>query len=148
MESSLQKSVSIPTAEAEYMSLCVACTECIWIIRMIKELGFEIEDRVIIRCDSKSAIHIAQNPVHCKYSKHISARYHFCREILSDGVDGTRVEVEFIKGDSNPSDIFTKPLGKQKFRLFKDQLDGSVHLSDIDLESDQSLLDLWASFDD
>ena len=57
-------------------------------------------------------------------------------------------EVEFIKGDSNPSDIFTKPLGKQKFRLFKDQLDGSVHLSDIDLESDQSLLDLWASFDD
>ena len=88
-KSQLQKSVSLSTAEAEYMSLCAACTECIWLIRMIKELGFQIEDRVIIRCDSKSAIHIAQNPVHCKYSKHIDTR-----------------------------DVFTKPLGKAKFREF------------------------------
>ena len=146
-KSQTQKCVALSTAEAEYMSLYAACTECIWLIRMIKELGFQIEDRVIIRCDSKSAIHIAQNPVHCKYSKHIDTRYHFISEILRTGVEGTKVEVDFIRGESNCSDVFTKPLGKAKFREFKDQLDGSISLREIDLESDKSLVDLWDSFD-
>ena len=93
---------------------------------MVKEMGFEIDGKVVIRCDSKSAIHIAQNPVHCKYSKHISVRYHFIRSVLQTGVEGTEVEVCFIAGDENCSDIMTKPLGKAKYRKFKGQLQGDM----------------------
>ena len=146
-KSHLQKSVSLSTAEAEYMALALACTEAIWLSRMVMELGFELDGKVIIRCDSKSAIQIAQNPVHCKYSKHISVRYHFVRELLQQGADGAEFDIEFVRGETNVADVFTKPLGKAKYRQFKDMLNGNMPLIDVDLESTQSIKDIWDSYE-
>ena len=72
------------------------------------------------------------------------------RELLKQGIEGAKAKVEFgvefIRGESNVADIFTKPLGKAKYREFKDQLNGNVPLADVDLSCMQTLNDVWDSY--
>ena len=49
-------------------------------------------------------------------TKHIDVRYHFVHE--ADG----KMSVVYVPTDDNPTDIFTKPLAKPKFRQFLELL--------------------------
>ena len=56
--------------------------------------------------DSKSAIDLAQNPVHHKRSKHIRIKYHWIRE----QVGGKVVQLKHIPTEQMIADIMTKSL--------------------------------------
>ncbi|GKC93648.1 hypothetical protein Tco_1159090, partial [Tanacetum coccineum] len=65
----------------------------------------EVEYMAIAEASKKlSAIHLANNPVFHGQTKHIKIRYHYIRELVSEGT----LSLMKIHGAKNPADMFTK----------------------------------------
>ncbi|GFY25481.1 retrovirus-related Pol polyprotein from transposon TNT 1-94 [Trichonephila clavipes] len=80
-----QKSVSLSTMEAEYVSLTEAAKEFIWLKNVIdnKSLNLELSENVMF-CDNQAAISYSKSPVENCRTKHIDVRYHFLRNLIYD----------------------------------------------------------------
>ncbi|GFW40416.1 retrovirus-related Pol polyprotein from transposon TNT 1-94 [Trichonephila clavipes] len=83
-----QKSVSLSTMEAEYVSLTEAAKEFIWLKNVIdnKSLNLELSENVMF-CDNQAAISFSKSPVENYRTKHIDVRYHFLRNLIYDKED-------------------------------------------------------------
>jgi hypothetical protein len=68
--------------------------------------------------DNMSAIALSKNPVHHGRSKHIDTKYHFLRECIEDG----KVEVDRVGTTEQLADIFTKLLGRVRFKELRSAL--------------------------
>ncbi|GFV67125.1 retrovirus-related Pol polyprotein from transposon TNT 1-94 [Trichonephila clavipes] len=101
-----QKSVSLSTMEAEYVSLTEAAKEFIWLKNVIdnKSLNLELSENVMF-CDNQAAISFSKSPVENCRTKHIDVRYHFLRNLIYDKEEIIRYEVS----------TFRCPLGKFHF---------------------------------
>jgi hypothetical protein len=81
-----QTCVALSSVEAEYVAMCSACGEAVWIRKLITRL-FDLELEVTcILCDNQSCIRFSENPVCHDRSKHIEIKYHFIREMVQKGV--------------------------------------------------------------
>lgn len=85
-QSSKQKTVAQSTTEAEYIAVCAAANQAIWLQRLFGEIGLDSQDGVPIYCDNKSAIAIGKNPVQHRRTKYIDIKYHFVREAEHKGL--------------------------------------------------------------
>jgi len=74
-----QSTVALSTAVAEYVALSQAAQECVWLRRLLSDLGMDATPVVILE-DNQGAIAIAKNPVDHSRTKHIDFRYHYIRE--------------------------------------------------------------------
>ncbi|GFX42653.1 retrovirus-related Pol polyprotein from transposon TNT 1-94 [Trichonephila clavipes] len=110
-----QKSVSLSTMEAEYVSLTEAAKEFIWLKNVInnKSLNLELSENVMF-CDNQAAISYSKSPVENYRTKHIDVRYHFLRNLIYDKV----FQIKYIGTKNNLADIFTKPMVKEKLLEF------------------------------
>ena len=77
-KATLQPIVALSTIEAEYMALAKAVKEGIWLKGLISNLRFP-QEKVIIFCNSLSAIYLVNDQVHHERTKHIDIIYHFIR---------------------------------------------------------------------
>jgi hypothetical protein len=109
-----QKSVTLSTTEVEYMATCEACTEAIWLRKLISNLFDQIPKSTIIYCDNQSCIRLSEHPVFHEMSKQIDIKYYFIRDKVEEG----EVKLEYIPIDEKIIDILTKPLSKIKFAYF------------------------------
>ena len=112
-----QKSIALSSTEAEYMSLCDACRQLVWIRSLFTELGINLKP-IPLCGDNQGSIFLSSNPVQEKRIKHIDLRHHYIREVIRE----KKVELLFIEGAENPADLFTKNLGRIKFLKFREQL--------------------------
>jgi len=69
---------------------------------------------VTILADNKSAIALAENPMHYGRTKHIELRYHFIREKVSEGL----IKLAFVPTKEEAIDGLTKPLAGKAFTKF------------------------------
>lgn len=117
-----QQSVSLSTAEAEYVALSACAKLGLWYRGLVGDMGLDVSLAlpIVILSDSQSALNIASSPVGSvsKYSKHIDQRVHWFKELIQNG----KLNVRFIPGDDNIADIFTKNLPSSKFIKFRDSL--------------------------
>ncbi|GJU79073.1 retrovirus-related pol polyprotein from transposon TNT 1-94 [Tanacetum coccineum] len=67
--------------------------------------------KILMYCDSKSAITISCNPVRHSRTKHIDIRYHFIKEHVEKGT----VELYSVVTEYQLADLFTKALTKECF---------------------------------
>jgi hypothetical protein len=74
------KSVALSTSEAEYIATCEACTEAIWLRKLISDLFDQIPESTIIHCDNQSCIRLLEHPVFHERLKHIEIKYYFIRD--------------------------------------------------------------------
>nr|GEY81091.1 retrovirus-related Pol polyprotein from transposon TNT 1-94 [Tanacetum cinerariifolium] len=79
-------------------------------LKKLTDYGFHF-NKILIYCDSKSAIVISCNPVQHSRTKHIAVRYHFIKEHVEKGT----IELYFVKTDYQLADIFTKALPADRF---------------------------------
>jgi hypothetical protein len=126
-----QRSVSLSVAESEYVAMSTAAQFGIWYNALLSDMGLELamHRSFVMFSDSMSAINIAQSKVQVinKYSKHISRRVHWFRELLRS--NPPVMCLRFVKGTDNLADMFTKCLPKSTFRVFKNRLlRGGCHL--------------------
>ena len=105
-----QNSISLSTAEAEYIAAGSCCTQLLWMKQMLEDYGI-VQDTLIVYCDNTSAINISKNPVQHSRTKHIDIRHHFIREL----VENKSVVIEHVATDMQLADIFTRALDASRF---------------------------------
>ncbi|GKV30830.1 hypothetical protein SLEP1_g39605 [Rubroshorea leprosula] len=116
-ESKLQPVVALSTTEAEYISISHACKEAIWLERLLAEFKMK-QDTFSMHCDSQSALLLAKNPTFHSCTKHIDVRYHFVRQLVEDG----KILLHKVHTSSNPADMLTKPVARDKFNWCKSSI--------------------------
>ncbi|GKB54989.1 retrovirus-related pol polyprotein from transposon TNT 1-94 [Tanacetum coccineum] len=108
-----QDCTAMSTAEAEYVSLSACCAQVIWMRTQLLDYGYKY-NRILMYCDSKSAIAISCNPVQHSKTKHIDIQYHFIKEHVEKGT----VELYFVGTEYQLADLFTKALPSKRFEYF------------------------------
>ncbi|GJU98688.1 ribonuclease H-like domain-containing protein [Tanacetum coccineum] len=79
-------------------------------LTQLLDYGYKL-NRILMYCDSKSAIAISCNPVQHSRTKNIDIRYHFIKEHVERGT----VELYFVRIEYQLADLFTKALLKECF---------------------------------
>ncbi len=106
-----QQVVALSSCEAEYIAASTACTQALWLARLLGDLLVQDTRTVQLLVDSKFALALAKNPVFHERSKHIRLRYHFIRSCVEEG----SIEASYINTTDQLADLLTKPLGRIKF---------------------------------
>ena len=113
-----QTSISLSTAESEYIAAAACCTQVMWMKQTLQDMKVRIDEPISIKCDNTSAISICKNPVLHSKTKHIPIKYHFLREQVAQKV----VKLEYVPTKEQTADIFTKPLARESFQYLRDKL--------------------------
>eukprot|EP00253_Pinus_taeda_P033673 PITA_33673 len=110
-----QPIVALSTAEAEYVAATAAACQAVWMRRMLRSLGQEQAKATVIFCDNISAIALSKNPLFHKRTKHIDTRFHYMRELVSNG----EIVLEYCRTQEQVADILTKPLDQKSFEFLR-----------------------------
>jgi hypothetical protein len=110
--------VALSTAESEYIALCVAIREAVWLRKLLPDLFGHEMDSTIIHCDNQSCVKLSENPVFHDKLKHIEIKYHY----IKDKVQRKAVHVQYLSTHEQVVDVFTKPLARTKFEYFRERL--------------------------
>jgi len=82
-KSKKQDRVSKSSTESEYRAMSQACSEIIWLHRLLTELGFQQCTPTPLFADNTSVIHITANPIFHERTKHIEVDCHFIRDAFA-----------------------------------------------------------------
>ena len=108
-----QTVVATSTCEAEYIALCAACKEAVWLLRVAQFLlqnEMDVENILIIG-DSQSAMKMSETEGVNRRNKHIDIAYHYVRDVVARKL----VRKEYTPTEKMVADFLTKPLGRVKF---------------------------------
>ncbi|CAB1096834.1 unnamed protein product [Ectocarpus sp. CCAP 1310/34] len=112
-KSGLQSLTAQSTMEAELVAAALAMKEAVFCSNILTELGFGKEfAQVPLYCDNTATLHSLGNRSHSSRTKHIALRFFFIRDLVSEG----KIFIHFVPTDSNPADIGTKHLNKDRFQ--------------------------------
>lgn len=87
-----------------------ACSEIIWLRRLLSKLGIKIKGSTTLYGDNTSAIRIATNPVHHENTKHIDIDFDDIRELIEDW----SISLKYLYSKDQRSDLFTKVVSRSK----------------------------------
>jgi len=73
-------SISLSTAEGEYIAVKTCCTQVLWMKQTLQDLTVQFSEPILIFFDNTSSISISKNPVMHSKTKHILIKYHCVRE--------------------------------------------------------------------
>jgi hypothetical protein len=122
VNSRLQPTVALSSTEAEYMAVCSATQEAIYLRSMLADLGLHQVEPTIIYEDNTAAIALANAALgqwHPR-TRHVDVRYKFVKE----RVRSHEVELVYVKTNDQIADILTKNLGTTQFRALTSRLLG------------------------
>jgi hypothetical protein len=109
-----QSNIALSTAEAEYIVVCSANCEAIWLHKLLTGLFDPEIEATTILCDNKSCIKMTENLVFHDKSKHIEIKYHYICDMVQRGA----IKLQYISTDEQVVDVLTKPLSRVKFEHF------------------------------
>ncbi|TYK03714.1 gag/pol protein [Cucumis melo var. makuwa] len=101
------------TMEAEYVVVCEAAKETVWLKKFLTDLEVVLNMHlpVTLYCDNSGAVANSREPKSHKRGKHIERKYHLIREIVHQG---DVIETK-ISSEQNMADSFTKSLTTKVF---------------------------------
>ncbi|MCO5604521.1 hypothetical protein L7F22_058688 [Adiantum nelumboides] len=109
-----QTTMATSSCEVEYRAVFTATVECVWLRRLMVDLGVGQDTANTIYTNSQSALAIARNPVFHACTKHIEVNYHYVRERLSAG----EISLAYVSTQDNLAGLFTKALSREKLDAF------------------------------
>ncbi|XP_062557906.1 uncharacterized protein LOC134222764 [Armigeres subalbatus] len=113
-----QECVTLSSTEAEYVALAEASKELIWIFKLMRELGEDIQQPAIIHEDNQSCISMLSTEGDNRRTKHIDTKYNFVRDLVKTGV----LKVKYCPTEEMLADMLTKPLGRVKLHKMREQI--------------------------
>ena len=120
--SGLQDTVAMSSAEAEYIAMCEASLEAVFLRKLLRDFGEKVNEPTVICADNQSAIKMAKNPMFHRRTKHIDVKYNKVREL----VENQSVKFEWVESNENLADMLTKPLGPQNHFCLLEKIKGLV----------------------
>ncbi|GJU33623.1 retrovirus-related pol polyprotein from transposon TNT 1-94 [Tanacetum coccineum] len=111
-----QSIMALSSTKAEYVAADACACQVIWVRGVLQELSLKMEEKTVINCDNTSVIKLSRNPVFHGRCKHIGVRFHFLRDLVSDGV----IELQHCGTKEQVVDIFTKPLHREVLLKLRD----------------------------
>jgi len=114
--SKLQKTIALSTMKAEYMALCEASKEAVWLNKLVQGVASQGLRTAIsggpsnIKVYNSGCIDFSKNSFDHKRTKHIDIRFHFVREAITSD----KVTLEHCATDDMVADPMTKDLSKTK----------------------------------
>jgi hypothetical protein len=112
-----QNSIALSTAEAEYVAAGHCCAQLLRMRQTLRDYGYKLS-KVHLLYDNESAIHMADNPVEHRRTKHIDIQYHFLRDHQQKG----DIKIAYVNTHNQLADIFTKPLDEKTFSKLRNEL--------------------------
>jgi hypothetical protein len=106
------------TAEAEYKVMAHGVSEGLWLRRLLLELGLFEDKPIMLYCDNKTTINIANNPIQHDRTKHMEIDRHFIKDKLDEGT----VYMPFVGIKKQIADVFTKELSITVFSNVIDKM--------------------------
>ena len=113
-----QQTVARSSTEAEYVALSSAAQECIWLRRLLNDVGYGSSVPTTIYADNNGAIELSKKSFTIERTKHIDIAYHFTRE----RVVSNELSVVYCPTEEMVADTLTKGLGRFQFEKFRDML--------------------------
>jgi hypothetical protein len=113
-----QNVVARSTAEAEYRAMAHGVSEGLWLRRLLLELRLFEDKPIMLYCDNKAAINIANNRVQHDRTKHVEIDRHFIKDKLDEGI----VCMPFVGTKEQIADVFTKGLSITDFSNVIDKM--------------------------
>ncbi|CAI7746332.1 unnamed protein product [Closterium sp. NIES-53] len=110
-QSSKQELIALSSAEAEYIALCSATKEGLYLRELLVEAKLAQLPSFSLFCDNQSAIRVANKNGFANRTKHIALRYFFVKDEIEKG----RLELSYYPTSEMAADYLTKKLGKSKF---------------------------------
>nr|GEV52291.1 integrase, catalytic region, zinc finger, CCHC-type, peptidase aspartic, catalytic [Tanacetum cinerariifolium] len=107
-------------AKVEYVTLSTSCAQVMWMRTLLQDYGFNY-NKILLCCDSQSAIAISCNPVQHSRTKHIHTRHHFIKEQVENGI----IELYFVRTKYQLANMFTKALSEDRFKYLVRRIDGN-----------------------
>jgi ATP sulfurylase len=86
----------------------------LWLQVLLVELELHLHGPLMLYCDNKATIYIANNLVQHDRTKHIKIDHHFIKEKLDKGI----VCLPYVTSASQVADILTKGLPERVFSVF------------------------------
>ena len=80
-----QKTVAQNTTHAEYMAMTDASNQGVWYRSFFTELGYTIDEPILLHGDNKGTIDLAENPVMGRRSKHIDIKHYAICKYIEEG---------------------------------------------------------------
>lgn len=105
-----QDVIALSSAESEYVALTETCKEVSWLRELIKGFDINMTEPTTVYTDSQSCINIIKNQRFSNRSKHIDTKYHYIRNLVTDG----KISLLYVPTAENVADLMTKPLGSIK----------------------------------
>lgn len=93
---------------------------------VLKEFRYEDAKCINIHCDNRLTITLSKNHVLHGRSKHIDVRFHFLRDLTTDGV----ISLVYCASTQQLADIMTKPLKIESFKRLRSAL-GMCDISEL-----------------
>lgn len=126
---SKQDTVTTSTTEAELLSLAQAAKEALFVSRLVKELGVELdEDYIQVWCDNQQTIRLVNADIAVLQIKlrHVDKHNHWLRQCASR----KQIKVDYKPTRSMLADGLTKALPQASFERFRAEL-GLEHLGTL-----------------
>ena len=110
-----QRAVALSSTEAEYWGAVKASCEAVWLRRMLADMHVSQTSPTPLFCDNQGVLKLAKNPVFHERIKHVETHCHYIRQLVEEG----SIQLRYVPTTKQPADIFTKPLGPDKFVKLK-----------------------------
>ena len=104
--STKQKSVALSSTEAEIIAMSDASTYSHWLTVLFDELRLPQGLPVTMYQDNQSAMHMVQNGLNFKRSKHVTVKLSFVRSLLENGT----LRLHYLESKDMLADLHTKSL--------------------------------------
>jgi len=112
-----QSITAASTTESEFRALSECSREALWVAKLLSAFNIPCSP-FLIRGDSQGALSAIKNYQYTKHTKHIEIVHDFMKDRFQSG----QLDFQYIHGEDNPADIFTKCLGGPKFMRFRRML--------------------------
>jgi len=100
------KLVTLSSTESEYVALCEATRDTIWLRRLLSDLGFPQAEPTVVYQDNKSTIDFVAGHRNHKSTKHINPKFHFTGEAVDNG----EIRLVHMSTVDMVADVLTKAL--------------------------------------
>lgn len=110
--------MSLSSTEAEFVALSVCCQELLWTKKLLRDLGEEEPESVVVWEDNQSCIKMVESDRIENRSKHIDTKHAFTKDLRQRGV----IDLRYLSTDRMEADIMTKPLERIKLERHREAI--------------------------